>query len=126
LGITARISPVEAMPTPPAQRSPTATPANQDKRLRLYQEVVRQIQHILLSQTPDQFVGSVEHLLGYLKQQGISTEEIQKKLLSQVIVKRAKQDRAFLEHLKHWEQTADESARLSSVGEAVRLAIAFL
>ncbi|MBW4490148.1 MAG: pentapeptide repeat-containing protein [Trichocoleus desertorum ATA4-8-CV12] len=128
LGISPRMGTLEAAVSspPPAQRSPTTTATDRDKRLRLYQEIVRQIQHILHSQAPDQFVGSVEHLLNYLRQQGISTEEIQKKLISQVIVKRAQQNKAFLEHLKHWDQTADESARLSSVGEAVRLAIALL
>ncbi|MBW4519558.1 MAG: pentapeptide repeat-containing protein [Scytolyngbya sp. HA4215-MV1] len=97
-----------------------------DRRLRIYQEIVRQIQHILMSQAPEQFVFSVQQLLDYLKRQGISTEEIQKKTIGQVIIKRAQQDITFRENLLRWEKSAEESARLSTVGEAVRLAIALL
>jgi hypothetical protein len=97
-----------------------------DQRLRIYQEVVRQIHHILISQPPEQFVESVQQLLAYLSNQGISTEEIQKKMISQVILKRAKQDLAFLEHLRRWEYAATDSARSSVMGEAVRFAIAML
>jgi uncharacterized protein YjbI with pentapeptide repeats len=108
-------------PHPPLQQLPSP-----DKRLRIYQEVVRQIQHILLSQAPDQFIDSVEKLLDYLRRQGISTEEIQKKIIGQVIIQRAKQDKAFQEQLLRWEKNASETARLSAVGEAIRFAIALL
>jgi hypothetical protein len=100
--------------------------SDSDQRLQLYQNVVRQIQHILMFQTPDQGVESVQQLLDYLQRQGISTETIQKKVITQVIVKRAKQDQVFQEQLLHWEKTAQASTRSSTVGEAIRMAIALL
>lgn len=105
--------------TPPPQPSP-------DRRMRIYQEVVRQIQHILASQAPETFVSSVQHLLDYLKRQNISTEEIQKKIIGQNILQRAKQDTDFQERLLKWEKNAPDNVRLSPVGEAVRIAIALL
>ena len=97
-----------------------------DKRREIYKEISRQIKFIVMTQTPDKFVESVERLLDYLKLQGVSTEEIQKKVVGQVILQRAKQDRGFLEQLIRWEKTASEHARFSMVGEAVRLAIALV
>lgn len=113
----------------PSPQQEGATPKSlpsPDRRERLYQEVVRQIQHIMMSQAPEQFVESVQHLLNFLDRQGISTEHIQKKIIGQIIVQRAKRDKSFRDHLLRWEKNATESARLSTVGESVRLAIALL
>jgi uncharacterized protein YjbI with pentapeptide repeats len=120
--------------TPPSDSSPqaleetTSAPLKpiSDKRREIYKEVSHQIKSILLSQSPENFVDSVQRLLDYLKQQGISTGEIQKKLISQVILKRAQQDTAFREQLLRWDQMASEKARFSMVGESVRYAIALL
>jgi hypothetical protein len=68
----------------------------------------------------------VQRLLDYLKQQGIATEQIQKKVISQSIVQQAKQDPVFREHLIAWEKTASDQVRCSMIGEAVRFAIALL
>jgi hypothetical protein len=113
-------------PPPQPEDFPPKPLPSADRRERLYQEVVRQIQHIMMSQAPEQFVESVQNLLNFLDRQGISTEEIQKKIIGQVIAQRAKRDRSFRDHLLRWEKTATESARLSTVGQAVRLAIALL
>ena len=91
--------------------------------MQVYQEVVNQIQRIILSQAPEQFVGSVQRLLDFLKSQGISTQEIQKTIIRQAIVKRAKHDRTFYDRLIKWQAISDETARFSIVGEAVRAAI---
>jgi uncharacterized protein YjbI with pentapeptide repeats len=96
------------------------------RKRRMYQEVVTQIQRILLSQTLDQCVKSVERLLEFLKQQKISTEEIQKQVISQVIIKRAANDPIFQKQLLQWEETADEAVRFSAVGQGVRLAITLI
>lgn len=96
------------------------------RKRQLYQEVVVQIQRIIRSQAPEQCVESVERLLEFLTQQNISTEEIQKKVIGQVILKRAATDEIFQKQLLQWEETAGEVARFSVVGEAVRLAIAML
>jgi uncharacterized protein YjbI with pentapeptide repeats len=96
------------------------------RRQEIYQRMVRQISFILMSQTPDKFSESVQRLLDYLKQQGIPTEQIQKKVISQAIVQRAKQDAGFREQLLRWEKTASPSVRCSMMGEAVRFAIALL
>jgi uncharacterized protein YjbI with pentapeptide repeats len=128
LEITARADDLELAlepPPEPVKPSPRTLPSP-DRRVRLYQEVVRQIQHIMLSQAPEQFVQSVQHLLDFLDRQGISTEEIQKKIIGQIIVQRAKQDKSFRDHLLRWEKTAPESARISTVGQAMRTAIALL
>ncbi|MCL1464610.1 pentapeptide repeat-containing protein [Argonema galeatum] len=106
-------------------KKPQSRPS-MDKQMQVYQEVLRQIEAILMSQEPEQFVGSLERLLDYLKRQGISTEEIQKKVIGQAIARRAKRDSAFQEHLLKWEKTASDSARMSAVGSAVRLAIALI
>lgn len=97
-----------------------------NRREQMYQEVIRQIQHILFSQPPEQFVQSVQRLMDYLSRQGFSTEEIQKKVISQAIAQRASRDKGFWEHLLRWESTAPEAARLSTVGQSIRLAIAFV
>ncbi|MBD1812529.1 low-complexity protein, partial [Microcoleus sp. FACHB-DQ6] len=96
------------------------------RRQEIYQRMVRQISFILMSQTPDKFYESVQRLLDYLKQQGIPTEQIQKKVISQAIVQRAKQDPIFREQLLAWEKTASDRVRCSMMGEAVRYAIALL
>ena len=93
---------------------------------RIYQEVVNQIQRIIIFQSPEQFVDSVQRLLEFLKQQNISTEEIQKQVISRVIIKRAAKDEYFQRQLLQWEETAPEAARFSIVGKAVRLAIALI
>nr|WP_277879341.1 pentapeptide repeat-containing protein [Coleofasciculus sp. FACHB-712] len=110
-------------PPPPPPLLPSPPP---DYRLRIYQEVVKQIQLIILSQAPEQLVESVQRLLNFLKNEGISTEEIQKTMISQALVKRAKQDQTFQKQLLQWEKTADETARFSMVGESLRLAIALI
>lgn len=110
--------------SPPPQVS--SPPPQPDRRLRMYQEVVNQIQLIIKSQNPNQFVESVQRLLDFLNSQGISTEEIQKSIISQAIVRRSKKDSTFHKQLLQWEKTADEAARFSVMGEAVRLAIALL
>jgi len=43
-----------------------------------------------------------------------------------VIKKRAEKDEVFQKQLLQWEEAADEAARFSIVGQAVRLAIALL
>jgi uncharacterized protein YjbI with pentapeptide repeats len=96
------------------------------RRQEIYERMVRQISFILMSQTPDKFSESVQRLLDYLKQQGVPTEQIQKKVISQAIVERAKQDAGFREQLLRWEKTASASIRCSMMGEAVRFAIALL
>jgi len=95
-----------------------------DRRQKLYQEVVRQIQSIVASQAPDRMVEAVQRLLLYLHREGVATEAIQKKLIGQVIVQRARQDRQFRQELYRWEQGAPEEVRSSPVGQAVRTAIA--
>jgi hypothetical protein len=112
-------------PPPQATQEPKLLPSP-DRRIRLYQEVVRQMQQIMTSQAPEQFVQSIQQLLHYLSRQGITTEEIQKKVISQVITQRAKQDKGFCAHMQRWETTAPEAARLSTVGQAIRLAIALM
>lgn len=97
-----------------------------ERRRRLYQEVVLQIQRIIISQAPEQFLESVERLLNFLREQNIATKEIQKKALIQVIRKRAEKDLVFLEQLRQWQETADQAARFSVVGQAIHFAIAFL
>lgn len=99
---------------------------DKEKQMQIYQEVVRQIDAILMSQEPENFVGSVQRLMDYLKRQGISTEEIQKKIIGQAIMRRAQRDPTFQKNLLRWEKTAADPARLSAVGSAVRLAIALL
>jgi hypothetical protein len=109
--------------------SNNAEPSHKEALLRrqeIYQRMVRQISFILMSQTPDKFSESVQRLLDYLKQQGIPTEQIQKKVISQAIVQRAKQDPVFREQLLTWEKTASDRVRCSMMGEAVRFAITLL
>jgi uncharacterized protein YjbI with pentapeptide repeats len=119
-------SPNGAVAPAPIASPPEAPSPQPDKRERLYQEIVRQIQHIVASQEPGQLVESVQRLIDYLDRQGISTKEIQKKLVSQVIIQRAKRDASFHNQLLRWERLATEPVRLSAVGQAVQKAIAFL
>jgi hypothetical protein len=97
-----------------------------DRRWRIYVEVINQIERIIMSRSPEQCVDSVQRLLEFLKQQNISTEEIQKKVITQAIMKRAKKDQIFHKQLLQWEETAPETARFSLVGQSVRLAIALI
>lgn len=97
-----------------------------ERRRRLYQEVLVQIQRIIISQAPEQFLESVERLLEFLREQNISTEEIQKKAIGQVIRKRAAKDLLFQRQLQQWEKTAAQAARFSVVGQAICLAIALI
>lgn len=108
------------------KNAPSTPPPLMASRLRLYQQVVNQIQRIITSKTPDQFVESVQRLLKFLKQQNFSTEEIQKKVITQAIIKRAQTDEIFQKQLLQWEETADDVARFSIVGQTVRLAIALI
>ncbi|HEY9597328.1 MAG TPA: low-complexity protein, partial [Cyanophyceae cyanobacterium] len=59
-------------------------------------------------------------------EQKIATEEIQQKVIVQAIKQRIVKDPIFQRQLLQWEETADESARFSLVGKAVRLAIALI
>lgn len=113
---------VELLPFYSASASPTLSPA--DRRQRLYQEIVTQIQRILLSQSLEPGVESVERLLKFLAQQHISTEDILQNVITQAIIKRAQKDRIFQSQLLQWEETASEVARFSGVGQAVHAAIA--
>jgi hypothetical protein len=79
-----------------------------------------------MSRAPEHCVDSVQRLLDFLKQQNISTEEIQKKVIVRATRKRAEQDQIFQKQLLKWEETAPEAARFSIVGQAVRLAIALI
>lgn len=107
--------------------SPSSVPAPiPDRRSQLYREVVRQIQHILVTQSPSQIVDSVQRLLNYLHQEGIATEEIQRKVIGQAIAQRAQRDRGFRSHLFDWQKTAPEVVLQSTVGQAVKLAVSFL
>ena len=110
----------------PKRSAPPRPGPSVDHRRRMYQEVVIQIHRIIMSQAPDQFIDSVQRLLEFLKQENISTEEIQKKFITQVIVKRAEKDQMFQKQLLQWEDMAPEMARFSIVGQAVRLAIALI
>lgn len=104
----------------------TPLPPSVVSRLRLYQQVVTQIQWIITCKSPDQFVDSVQRLLMFLNQQNFSTEEIQKKVITQAIMKRVQKDEIFQQQLLQWEETADDAARFSLVGQTVRLAIALI
>ncbi len=104
-----------------AERSPQAP---SDRRAHLYQEVVRQIQYILVTQTPDQLVDSVQRLLDYLHREGVATQEIQRKVISQAVAQRAKRDEAFRENLVKWSAQSPNAVRSSPVGQALRVAIA--
>jgi uncharacterized protein YjbI with pentapeptide repeats len=114
----------ELPPQPPTASASPNPPA--DRRQSQYLEVVNQIQRIIMSQPPEQLVENVQQQLEFLKQQNLITEEIQKKVITQAIIKRAKNDELFTEQLLQWEQTASEAARFSLVGQAVRLAIALI
>lgn len=100
--------------------------SSSERRRQLYQEVVVQIQRIIMFQAPEQFLDSVERLLVFLRQQNISTEEIQKQVISQVIRKRAKKDTLFQDKLRQWQEKADNAARFSLVGQAIYLGIALI
>lgn len=121
--------PVASNGAEPAESQQPAVPSHQEvlqRRQAIYEQLVKQISFILMSQTPDKFTESVQRLLDYLQQQGISTEEIQRKIIGQTIAQRAKQDPGFREQLLRWEKTASDRVRCSVMGEAVRLAIALL
>jgi hypothetical protein len=112
--------------SPKSKATPPPSSASTDRRRRMYFEVINQIQLIVTTQTPEQFIDSLSRLLEFLKQHNISTEEIQKKVISQSIIKRAKKDQEFQNQLLQWQENAVDTARFSLVGEAVNLAIASL
>jgi len=97
-----------------------------DDRQRIYQEVVNQLQRIIMFQEPDNFVESVQRLLLFLQEKGISTEEVQKSIIGKILVKRSQQDSSFQNQLLAWEKNVEESARFSLVGESIRLALSIL
>ncbi|MCP2732005.1 pentapeptide repeat-containing protein [Limnofasciculus baicalensis] len=97
-----------------------------DAEEQVYQRTIYQIQRIIMSQPPDRFVTSVQRLLKFLKQQNISTEEIQQTIICQVILKRAAQEEGFKKQLMVWEDTASRAARASKVGQSMRAAIALI
>jgi uncharacterized protein YjbI with pentapeptide repeats len=116
-------------PTSPVAQEPAKINPQQlqkDDRQRIYQEVVNQIQHIIMFQNPARFVESVQRLLMFLQDKGISTEEVQKTIIGRILVKRSHQDPEFQNQLMEWEKNVDESARFSLVGESIRLALATL
>jgi hypothetical protein len=115
---------IELLTQPLLEASPAAPAV--DHRRRMYQEVVTQIQRIIMAGAPEQCVDSVQRLVEFLKQQNISTEEIQKRVIVQAARKRANNDQIFQKQLLNWEETAPEAARFSIVGQAVRLAIALI
>jgi len=116
--------PIELVHRTNAPPHPPLSPT--ERRRRMYQEVVAQIQRIILSHSPEHSVESVQRLLEFLHEQNISTEEIQKKVIGQVIKQRAEKDQLFQKQLREWEKTADQADRFSVVGQAVRLAIALI
>lgn len=97
-----------------------------DDRQRIYQEVVNQIQRIIMYQEPEKFVESVQRLLIFLQERGISTEEVQKSIIGKILVKRSQKDASFQSQLMEWEKNVEDSARFSLVGESIRLALATL
>lgn len=101
-------------------------PIAKDDRQRIYQEVVSQIQRITMFQEPEKFVESVQRLLLFLQEKGISTEEVQKSIIGKILVKRSQQDSSFQSQLVEWEKNVEEAARFSLVGESIRLALAIL
>jgi hypothetical protein len=111
---------------PQTTAAPLSLSPATDRKWRLYQEVVAQMQLIIKSTSPEQFVDSVQRLLEFLEQQDFPTEEIQKKVITQAIIKRAEKDQMFQKQLLEWEKKVDDAARHSIVGEAVRLAIALI
>ncbi|HEY9600670.1 MAG TPA: low-complexity protein, partial [Allocoleopsis sp.] len=109
--------------------SPIASPASGSiaaRRQQNYRAILNQIQKIILSQPPELLVKNVQPRLKFLQQQNLLTEEIQKKVISQAMIERAKTDELFINQLLQWEKTASEAARFSLLGQAVRLAIALL
>lgn len=113
------------LPTQSLETTPTPEPINQEN-LILYQEVVQQIEVIIMSQPPEKLVESIQRLTNFLNLKGISTEEIQQKIIGQTIVRRVKQEPTFQKQLIQWEKTAAPAIRLSPVGSAIRVAIAIL
>jgi hypothetical protein len=112
-----------------SSRSPIASPAPGSiaaRQQQKYREVINQIQKIIMSQPPELLVKNVQQRLEFLQQQNFLTEDIQKKVISQTIIKRAKTDEVFIKQMLQWERTASEAARFSLLGQAVRLAIALL
>lgn len=125
LKIGENIESVKKLPS----RSPIASPAPGSivaRRQQNYREVMNQIQKIILSQPPELLVNNVQQRLEFLQKQNLLTEEIQKKVICQAIIKRAKNDELFINQLLQWEKTASELARFSLLRQAIRLAIALL
>ncbi|NJP11883.1 MAG: pentapeptide repeat-containing protein [Leptolyngbyaceae cyanobacterium RU_5_1] len=97
-----------------------------DQQVRIYKDITRQVQHILVTQAPDLFMDSVQQLLKYLDREGIATEDLQRKVIAQAIAQRAQRDRGFKTHLLNWEMNVSKTARLSIIGQAIRMAIVVL
>ncbi|MGC9525359.1 MAG: pentapeptide repeat-containing protein [Limnospira sp.] len=97
-----------------------------ERQKNLYWDISRQIQSILNSQSPSQFVDPVQRLLSYLEKQGISTREIRHRAIVEPIVARAKRERKFREQLREWEKQAGISGNGSLVQQLLRFAIALL
>jgi hypothetical protein len=112
----------EEEPTP--AQSPPAP--NAEQRLRVYNDVTNQIQRIIYAQSPEQIVGNVQRLLNFLTQHGFATEEIQRRIIGQAVVKRARNEDMFQNQLLQWDEKAEEIARTSAAGVALRQAIALL
>ncbi|MFB2878023.1 pentapeptide repeat-containing protein [Floridanema aerugineum] len=105
--------------------TPPPEPMNEEN-LNLYREVVQQIEIIIMSQTPEKLVESIQRLLNFINVKGIATEEITNKIIGQAILRRAKQDQPFQKQLIQWEKSAAPAIRLSPIGSAIRSAIAIL
>jgi hypothetical protein len=118
LAIEPRVKDLEEV-SPPLQ-------ITKDDRQRIYQEVVNQIERIVMYQEPEKFVESVQRLLLFLQEKGISTEEVQKTIIGKILVKRSQRDSQFQTQLTEWEKNVEEQARFSLIGESIRLALATL
>jgi len=126
LQIQARPNPLNWRLSGTSEVAPPTPAPMIDPHLRKYQDLINQIQRIIMSQAPAQVIESVQRLLEFLKSQGIATEQIQKTIVSQTLVKRATKDQVFQEQLLLWDKNADETVRGSMIGESVQVAIALL
>ncbi|MCS6814361.1 MAG: pentapeptide repeat-containing protein [Cyanobacteria bacterium] len=89
-------------------------------------QIMQHVQLSLFSQDAQDRAQHSQALVAFLTQQGIKTDEEQRRLIGKVIMKRASLDKTFLDRLLRWERSADQAERTSLVGEAVRSAIAML
>ncbi|MEB3886787.1 pentapeptide repeat-containing protein [Lyngbya sp. CCY1209] len=97
-----------------------------ERQKNLYWEISRQIQSILNSQSPSEFVDPVQRLLSYLEKQGISTREIRHRAIVEQIVGRAKREPKFREQLRDWEKQTGIAGNRSPMQQLLRFAIALL